>query len=61
MGADPRSSVVGPEGEAWDLEELWVADGSVLPTSLGVNPQLSIMSMALRIARKMVERGRPKR
>ena len=56
MGASPEHSVVNPDGEAWDLRELWVADGSVLPTSLGVNPQLSIMSMATRIAWKMRER-----
>ena len=50
MGVNPRTSVVDRWGEAWDLPELYVADGSILPSSLGVNPQLSIMSMALRIA-----------
>lgn len=56
MGVSPEHSVVNPDGEAWDLRELWVADGSVLPTSLGVNPQVSIMAMATRIAWKMRER-----
>jgi choline dehydrogenase-like flavoprotein len=50
MGVSPRNSVVDPHGEAWDVKELYVADGSILPTSLGVNPQVSIMSMAMRIA-----------
>ena len=50
MGISPHGSVVDPNGQAWDLSELYVADGSIVPTSLGVNPQLSIMSMALRIA-----------
>lgn len=50
MGTSPKSSVVDPHGESWDLKELYVADGSVLPTSLGVNPQLSIMTMAMRTA-----------
>ncbi len=59
MGISPEHSVVNPDGEAWDLRELWVADGSTLPTSLGVNPQLSIMSMATRIAWKMRERPLP--
>jgi choline dehydrogenase-like flavoprotein len=36
------------------LPGLYIADGSVVPTSLGVNPQLTIMTMALRIARGMV-------
>jgi choline dehydrogenase-like flavoprotein len=56
MGVSPEHSVVNPDGESWDLRELWVADGSVLPTSLGVNPQVSVMSMATRIAWKMRER-----
>jgi len=61
MGSSAEHSVVDPNGEAWDLRELFVADGSVLPTSLGVNPQLSIMAMATRIAWKMRERPLPAR
>lgn len=59
MGTEAKSSVVDPNGECWDLKELWVGDGSVVPTSLGVNPQLTIMAMALRIASKMLERPLP--
>jgi choline dehydrogenase-like flavoprotein len=50
MGVSPQNSVVDPNGQSWDVRELYVADGSILPTSLGVNPQVSIMSMAMRIA-----------
>lgn len=50
MGVSPSSSVVDPWGQSWELRDLYVADGSILPTSLGVNPQLSIMGMATRIA-----------
>ncbi len=50
MGVAPQNSVVDPQGQTWDVQDLYVADGSILPTSLGVNPQLSIMSMAMRIA-----------
>jgi choline dehydrogenase-like flavoprotein len=50
MGLSASSSVVDPWGECWDVRDLFVVDGSILPTSLGVNPQLSIMSMATRIA-----------
>lgn len=56
MGADARSSVVGPEGEAHDVPGLFVADASVLPSSLGANPQLTIMAVARRIARGLAER-----
>ena len=54
MGTSPSTSVVDANGRAWDAENVWVADGSVLPTSLGVNPQLTIMAMATRTAHRML-------
>jgi choline dehydrogenase-like flavoprotein len=51
--------VVDPDGQSFEVRDLYVADGSVLPTSLGVNPQLSIMAMATRIAWKLRERPLP--
>jgi hypothetical protein len=60
MGTDPRRSCVGPDGEAHELAGLYVADGSVLPSSLGVNPQMTIMALALRTAETIDARlGRP--
>lgn len=53
MGADPERSVVGPSGEAHRLRGLYIADSSVFPTSLGVNPQLTTMTLATAIARGM--------
>ena len=50
IGSDPRASVCDPDGRVWDAEELYVVDGSVLPTSLGVNPQETVMAMATRRA-----------
>jgi choline dehydrogenase-like flavoprotein len=55
MGTSPDHAVVDPDGRAWELEGLFVADGSVVPTSLGVNPQETIMAMATRIAWKLRE------
>lgn len=55
MGVSPEDSVVNPWGEAWDLPGLHLVDGSIVPTSLGVNPQLSIMTLATRIAWKLRE------
>ncbi|HEX3344331.1 MAG TPA: GMC family oxidoreductase, partial [Polyangiaceae bacterium] len=50
IGTDPESSVLGPDFETHEVERLFVADGSAVPSPLGVNPQLTIMSMALRAA-----------
>jgi choline dehydrogenase-like flavoprotein len=50
VGSDPRTSVIGPDHEAHGVERLFVADGSAVPSSLGVNPQMTIMAMALRAA-----------
>ncbi len=51
MGADKATSVVGPNGESHDVKNLFVADASVFPTALGVNPQVTVMAAALTIAR----------
>jgi choline dehydrogenase-like flavoprotein len=56
MGADPRRSIVSPSGEAHDVPRLYVADASLFPTSLRVNPMLTIMACARRIARDLVGR-----
>ena len=56
MGTDERRSVVQPSGETWDLPGLWVADGSIFPTSIGVNSQLPIMAMATRISENFLSR-----
>jgi choline dehydrogenase-like flavoprotein len=53
MGAFPEHSVVDPDGKLWGMDSLYIADGSIVPTSLGVNPQLSIMAIATRIADRM--------
>ena len=53
MGIDPASSVVAPDGRVHGIENLFVADGSVLPTSLGVGPALTIAANALRVAARV--------
>ncbi len=56
MGVSADQSVVDVNGRAWDTDQLYVADGSIVPTSLGVNPQLTIMALATRIAHGLREK-----
>lgn len=50
MGEDPSSSVADRDGRAHEVENLWVCDSSVFPSSAAVNPALTIAANALRIA-----------
>jgi choline dehydrogenase-like flavoprotein len=54
MSKDERDGVVKPTGETWAVKNLIVGDGSVLPTSIGVNSQLPIMGMAMRTAQGLM-------
>jgi choline dehydrogenase-like flavoprotein len=45
-GSDPARHPVDPEGRLRGVEGVWVADGSILPSCPGVNPQVSIMAIA---------------
>ncbi|MFO8057863.1 MAG: GMC family oxidoreductase [bacterium] len=49
MGTNPKKSVVAPTGECHDLANLYIADASIFPTSLGVNPQETIWAMTLKV------------
>ena len=50
MGTDPQNSVVGADHRAWEVENLFIADGSVMPTQGSANPALTIMALASRLA-----------
>ena len=50
MGADPETSVANGRGELHDTKGVWIGDGSAFPTAPGVNPMVSIMSLAHRTA-----------
>jgi len=54
MGSDPKTSVVNARGRAHDVQNLFVADGSVFVTGAGVNPALTISSLATRTAEGIV-------
>uniref|UniRef100_A0A7N0V997 long-chain-alcohol oxidase n=1 Tax=Kalanchoe fedtschenkoi TaxID=63787 RepID=A0A7N0V997_KALFE len=46
MGNDPKESAVDQMGETWEVEGLYVADASLLPSALGVNPMVTIQAIA---------------
>ncbi len=50
MGSDPARSVVNAHGESHDIRRLFVGDSSVVPRTLSVNPSLTIMALASRLA-----------
>jgi choline dehydrogenase-like flavoprotein len=50
FGSDPRSSVLDPWCRAHDVENLFVVDASFFPSSAAVNPGLTIVAQALRVA-----------
>lgn len=50
MGANPETSVVNPYGESHEVQNLFIADASIFPTSVSVDPSLTIMAFATEIA-----------
>jgi choline dehydrogenase-like flavoprotein len=56
MGADPASSVVAPHGETHDVKGLYVTDASLLPTSIIVNPQVTVYALASYISSEILKR-----
>jgi choline dehydrogenase-like flavoprotein len=52
-GADPARAVVDPDLQVHDVRGLYVADGSAVPSSPQVNPQVTIMALAVRLGRAL--------
>ena len=59
LAPDERGGVVRPDGVHHQLENLSVHDGSILPTSLGVNPQLTIYALTAWLATQLAARLKP--
>jgi choline dehydrogenase-like flavoprotein len=55
MGTAAIGSVTDLDGQLRDLPGAYVADGSLLPTALGVNPMITIIAMARRVARGVAD------
>lgn len=57
FGTDPATSVLDPNCRLHGYENVFVVDGSFMPTSLGVGPALTITANALRVAEKIIAQG----
>ena len=57
MSRSPETGVVGPHGEVFGAPGLYIADASVLPSCVGVNPQVTIMAFATRTAEHLLVRA----
>lgn len=57
MGHDPRTSVVDKFGRAHDIANLFICDGSILPTQGSANPGLTIQALAARTADYLISQG----
>jgi choline dehydrogenase-like flavoprotein len=56
MGASAESSVVSADHRAWGVPNLFVCDGSVMPTQGAANPALTIMALASRLAERLAQK-----
>jgi choline dehydrogenase-like flavoprotein len=57
MGSDPRSSVVDKFGRTHEVANLFVCDGSIMPTQGSANPGLTIQALAARTADYLISQG----
>jgi choline dehydrogenase-like flavoprotein len=55
LAGEARLGVVRPDGRHWQLENLSVHDGSLFPTSIGANPQLSIYGLVNMLATRLAK------
>ena len=56
MSGNERQGVARPDGVHWQVENLSVHDGSLFPTSIGANPQLSIYGLVNKLATQLAKR-----
>jgi choline dehydrogenase-like flavoprotein len=56
MDASSTRGVTGTDGAVHGASALYIADGSLLPSSIGVNPMMTIIAMASRVARQLADR-----
>lgn len=50
LSANPKDGPLRETGETWECDGLFVADASVFPTSLGINPMITVEAVAYMVA-----------
>jgi choline dehydrogenase-like flavoprotein len=58
MGDDPNAAVVDGTGRSFDIDNLWICDNSIFPSSLSANPALTILALSLRTAESFLQAPR---
>jgi len=61
LGATPETSVLDPTGESWEVANMYCFDGSSFPTSLGINPMVTIESVAYMLAGNLAAKERERK
>jgi len=56
MGIDSKTSVVNKDGAVWGIDNLYITDASIFPSSGSVNPSLTIGANALKISEKLIKK-----
>ncbi len=56
LGSSPKTSATNPDGESWEVRNLFVMDGSSFPSASGVNPMITIEAIAHRNALALAAR-----
>lgn len=56
IASSSENGPTSPTGELYECENLFIADGSVLPTSLGINPMITIEAMSHMISKNVLQK-----
>jgi choline dehydrogenase-like flavoprotein len=54
MSDDPGAGVCAPDGSVNGVEGLYVADASLFPTAVGVNPMMTIIALSKRVSSGLI-------
>lgn len=55
MGTTVGNGTVDAHGESWEAEQLYVCNDSVLPTAVGINPMITVQSVAYCVAKGIAD------